>query len=174
MAYQRTIIRMSSRFEDVVWVNYDARFRQKAVRLKDLRWSRIDASLYQECFMGKTCPLSRCRQCGSTGHLAHQCDQQSARQGSVEVCGLFNEADGNQHRYRSCSYTHCCWNCLFMGRGQHPHPASMCPHAMAKLPVKFNFTAFPDVYGCISLVSLSQLYCTGPYRNVLWLNHYVA
>jgi len=143
MAFQRTIIRMVSRFEDVVWVNYDARFWQKAARLKDLRWSRIDASLYQECFMGKTSALTHCRQCGSTGHLAHQCNRLSARQGSVEVCVLFNKADGNQCRYCSCSYTHCCWNCLFMGPWSAPPSSIYVPSCYGKAACEMQLHCSP-------------------------------
>ena len=111
----------------------------------------IDAALYCEAFTGKARVLPRCRFCLSDTHASQECHyaptddalpqpkvprgpmtavgnrQPRLTSGSgVELCGLFNKAEGNQCRYRFCRYAHICGKCR-----AGPHPAADCGKQLA-------------------------------------------
>ena len=52
LAYMLTIIRAAQEFEDPAWILYDAAYRDKAAATKNLKWSQIDAGLYNQVFTG--------------------------------------------------------------------------------------------------------------------------
>ena len=53
MAYQVTIIKCSRDFEGSAWAQYDWAYRRQAAQTKDLRWSRLNLTLFSLCFAGK-------------------------------------------------------------------------------------------------------------------------
>ena len=122
MAYQSTIIKCSRDFDGLAW---DRAYRRQTAQTKDLRWSRINTTLYSLCFAGKARRSVACVKCLSDGHRSDACPDNPAstyfpmmmsgfspaahvvpgRTGQRLVCHLFNARNG-------C-------------RGNHPHSA--CP-----------------------------------------------
>ena len=143
MAYLKTIVHASRNFEGSAWASYDAAYRRKAASTQSFDWAVIDSALYSEAFTGRARTLPRCRYCLSDTHHSRECpySPQDDPAGpplkvprsspgqpprlqlstGVELCGLFNRADGNQCRYRSCRYAHICARCR-----TGPHPAADC------------------------------------------------
>ena len=144
MAYLRIIVRASRNYEDTACASYDAAYRSKAANKRSLDWGFIDTALFSEAFTGRAELLPRCQFCLSETHRNSECpygpgedlrppskfprlstpsSTQSLRcpSGTVEICGKFNQTDGNNCTFQACRYAHVCAKC---GRG--PHPASEC------------------------------------------------
>ena len=74
LAYQAVIAKCSQKFRWPSWVVYDQNFRQEAAEtgLKD--WSKVEPSIYTQCFTGAAIsPESWCRQCHSIDHSSEAC-----------------------------------------------------------------------------------------------------
>jgi hypothetical protein len=78
MAYQATIIRCYRDFEDLHWAQYDRMYRRQVAITKDLRWGRIDTTLYSKCFAGKARRRSMCTYCLSDSHTSQDCHENPA------------------------------------------------------------------------------------------------
>ena len=137
VSYQRTIIAAERDYEDEAWVTYDTCFRRQAAARKDLNWSQIDFTLYNQSFAGRAKSKSRCRHCLSEFHRSAVCDYapesppppkrlpqgrgdsqrlESRNQQATELCRLFNGTSGNTCRFKPCKYRHACKVCW----GSHP------------------------------------------------------
>jgi hypothetical protein len=53
MAYQAIIAKASRKFKWPSWVVYDQNFRQEAAGNPDTPWSKVEPSLYAQCFTGQ-------------------------------------------------------------------------------------------------------------------------
>ena len=53
MGYQSLIIKCSRDFEGLAWAQYDRAYRRQAAQSKDLRWSRLNPTLYKPLFRWK-------------------------------------------------------------------------------------------------------------------------
>ena len=135
-AYMRTIAKASRNFEGTTWVAYDTAFRRQAANLGTWDWGAIDTGLYNEAFAGRARVLPRCSRCLAENHDERSCPLTpapkpqpptggqvgpTAKHTSVDLCGLFNKATGNECRFRECKYAHICALCK-----SGPHPASSC------------------------------------------------
>ena len=78
MAYLATIVRCYRDFEDLHWAQYDRMYRRQAAITKDLRWGRIDSTLYSKCFAGKARRRSMCTYCLSDNHTSQECQDNPA------------------------------------------------------------------------------------------------
>ena len=142
MAYQSTIIKCSRDFDGLAWAQYDRAYRRQAAQTKDLRWSRINTTLYSLCFAGKARRSVACVHCLSDGHRSDACPDNPAstcvpmlmmsglsqaapvvpgRTGQRLVCHLYNSRNGPRCTYNPCKFAHICEGC----RGNHPRSA--CP-----------------------------------------------
>lgn len=76
MAYMTTIAKASARYKWPSWVIYDLNFRQHAAGMGLSDWSKIDPSLYAECFNGMAVSAEGwCSYCYSTEHVSESCLQ---------------------------------------------------------------------------------------------------
>ena len=73
MAYQATIIGCYQDFEDLHWAQYDCMYRHQVAITKDLRWGRVDATLYSKCFAGKARRRAMCTYCLSDNNATNEC-----------------------------------------------------------------------------------------------------
>ena len=138
MAYQATIIKCCRDFEGLAWAQYDRVYRRQVAQTKDLRWSRLNPTLYSLCFAGKAKKHVACGFCLSDNHVSDQCPDNPTRvclpwqqptstlgvpvapTQRLRICHLFNARDGSRCTYRQCKFAHLCALC----RG--PHPRSAC------------------------------------------------
>ena len=141
MAYQTTIIKCSKDFDGIAWAQYDRAYRRQAAQSKDLRWSRLNTTLYSLCFAGKAKRGVACAHCLSNAHASEGCPDNPAKAylpvwytsgpsttstGSapqygqhLKVCHLFNAKGGSRCTYTNCKFAHVCATC----RGGHPRSA---------------------------------------------------
>ena len=63
MAYQATIIKCSRDFDGLAWAQYDRVYRRQVSQTRDLRWSRLNPTLYSLCFAGKAKRHVACNFC---------------------------------------------------------------------------------------------------------------
>ena len=63
MAYMATIVKCSRDYHGVAWAQYDRGFRKQMATLRDLRWSRINPTLFSLCFSGKAKRNTMCNWC---------------------------------------------------------------------------------------------------------------
>ena len=63
MAYQAMIVKCSRDFEGLAWAQYDRAYRRQAAQTKDLRWSRLNPTLFSLCFTGKARRNIACAHC---------------------------------------------------------------------------------------------------------------
>lgn len=147
MAYLGTIIKCARDFEGVSWAQYDRAYRRQAAQTKDLRWSRLNPTLYSLCFAGKAKKSVVCASCLSDSHetsncpdnvffpwqnvhtrtVQHQPPTVTATVGSLaksrtgsDICYLFNAKDGPRCTYSSCRFAHRCALC------KGPHARFFC------------------------------------------------
>lgn len=73
MAYQATIIWCYQDFEELHWAQYDRMYRRQVAITKDLRWGKVDATLYSKCFAGKARRRAMCSYCLSDNHATNEC-----------------------------------------------------------------------------------------------------
>ena len=118
MAYQRTIIRVHRSFVREEWITYGSSYHcNLAANTKSLEWRKVNFTLYNETFTGRTKALPHCMHCSSEQHSLAACPNVSnlidlykgikltprARDHPRLVCGLFNS-----HRGKQCTYApHC-------------------------------------------------------------------
>ncbi len=98
MAYLATIVKYSRDYHGVAWAQYDRGFRKQMATLKDLRWSRLNTTLFSLCFAGKAKGNTMCAWCLVDSHDKESCPDNpphndwkgcvnDARSGSVARCG---------------------------------------------------------------------------------------
>ena len=79
MAYQATIVKCSRDFEGLAWAQYDRAYRRQAAQTKDLRWSRLNPTLFSLCFAGKARRNIACAHCLSDNHTSDACPDNPSR-----------------------------------------------------------------------------------------------
>ena len=75
MLYQATIIKYVRDFHGPAWAQYDRAYRSQVAQTKDLRWSRLNPTLYSLCFAGKAKHLVVSAHCLSDSHATDQCPE---------------------------------------------------------------------------------------------------
>jgi hypothetical protein len=75
MSYQAMIIKCSRDFQGPAWVQYDRAYRRQVAQTKDLRWSRLNPTLYSLCFAGKAKRHVVCATCLSDTHATENCPE---------------------------------------------------------------------------------------------------
>ena len=149
VVYQRTIIAASRDYEDEAWVTYDTCFRRQAAGRKNLNWSQVDFTLYNQSFAGRAKVKLRCKYCLSEFHRSSECEfapeipppakrpapgyggfqrRETGNRQPAEYCILFNNPQGNKCRYKPCRYAHICAKC----GGPHPESGSLQQRASLK------------------------------------------
>lgn len=74
MAYQSQIARASSRYKWPAWLVYDQNFRQEAANNPSQSWSKVDPSIYAQCFTDQALTSENwCEQCHGLDHISSQC-----------------------------------------------------------------------------------------------------
>ena len=74
LGYSSQIARASQKYKWPSWVIYDQNFRQDAADRGVTEWSRLDPSLYTQCFTGQAKSNdSWCRSCHSIDHSTEWC-----------------------------------------------------------------------------------------------------
>ena len=135
MAYQTTILRCYRDFKGPAWAQYDRANRRRAALSKDLKWLRINTTLYSLCFAGRAKRGHVCAHYLSNNHSSDGCPeapssstpcraithQPPAPSTSQDICRLFNARGESKYHYKHCKFAHACARC----RGGHP--ASACP-----------------------------------------------
>ena len=53
MSYQAMIIKCAQDFEGLAWAQYNRMYRCQMAQTKELRWSKLNLTLYSLCFAGK-------------------------------------------------------------------------------------------------------------------------
>ena len=146
MAYQTTIIKCARDFQGPAWAQYDRAYRRQVAQTKDLRWSKLNPTLYSLCFAGKAKRHVICNFCLSDNHASERCPENldhveavswpiqsgllnqilflihSHQLRRVKLCHLFNAQEGPRCTFRPCKYVHWCSNC----RGAHPLSVCTC------------------------------------------------
>ena len=79
MAYQAMIVKCSRDFEGLAWAQYDRAYRRQAAQTKDLRWSRLNPTLFSLCFAGKARRNIACAHCLSDNHTSDTCPENPSR-----------------------------------------------------------------------------------------------
>ena len=79
MAYMATIVKCSRDFEGVAWAQYDGAYRRQMAQTKDLRWSRLNPTLFSLCFAGKAKRNIVCSHCLSDNHVSDSCPDNPSR-----------------------------------------------------------------------------------------------
>ena len=148
MSYQATIIKCARDFHGPAWAQYDRAYRRQVAQTKDLRWSRLNPTLYSLCFAGKAKRLVVCAHCLSDSHATDQCPENldlgaalmSWQQGATnpatpvggssanpkaKLCFLFNAKEGPRCTFNPCKYAHRCTSC------KGPHPRSACKRTVS-------------------------------------------
>ena len=144
MAYQTTIIKCSRDFDGLAWAQYDRAYRRQVAQSKDLRWSRLNTTLYSLCFARKAKRGVACSHCLSDAHTSEGCPDKPAKAylpvwyrsspstastGSapqygqhLKVCHLSNAKGGSKCTYTNCKFAHVCAMCRG-GEATHDLPA---------------------------------------------------
>lgn len=146
MAYMATIVKCAKDFDGVAWAQYDRAYRKQMAQRKELRWSRLNPTLFSLCFAGKAKRNATCAHCLADTHTTDQCpdnpvrfwgwqaqerergpapagNQQRGRNTQKPICFLFNKKGGNECSYNPCKFAHLCLSC----KGNHPR--SSCAKA---------------------------------------------
>jgi hypothetical protein len=137
MSYQATIIKCARDFDGLAWAQYDRAYRRQVAQTKELRWSKLNPTLYSLCFAGKAKRHIVCAFCLSDNHSSEQCAENhnsltaslpgyppqvasvpawGAAPRIEKLCNLFNAKDGPRCGFRNCKFAHKCSAC----RGNHP------------------------------------------------------
>ena len=141
LAYGSIIARASRKYRWPAWVVYDQNFRQEAAGNSDQSWTKVEPSLYAQCFTGQEARRENwCRTCQSVDHPSTACPYQSRKRAwssqngpgsppagssgrSDDICRKFNRYNGDCRFGRECRFRHVCSTC------QGPHPAAKCKQA---------------------------------------------
>ena len=150
MAYMATIVKCSKHFEGVAWAQYDRAFRKQMAQLKNLKWSRLNPTLFSLCFAGKAKANAVCAYCLSDNHRSEACPENPSCQrqwgwqepvlpsrnlGAVSrgrparVCYLYNRRAGSECTFNPCKYLHVCSAC----KGNHPRSECQPPSTSGEL-----------------------------------------
>ena len=135
MVYMTIIAKASKKYKWPSWVVYDLNFRQEAASNPSQSWSKVDPSMYSQCFLGMArSPEGWYQQCQSLDHTTGNCPSQrslprkrpwqpSPRYQSLEppassrpVCILYNKYHGDCKFGMRCKFWHACSKC----KGSHP------------------------------------------------------
>ena len=137
MSYQATIIKCARDFDGIAWAQYDRAYRRQVSQTKDLRWSRLNPTLYSLCFAGRAKRHIACSFCLSDNHASDHCPenpngsvfpwfQSNAVQATTTAssvkprfCHLYNAREGPRCTFQPCKFAHQCSVC----RGLHPRSA---------------------------------------------------
>lgn len=134
MSYQATIIKCARDFDGLAWAQYDRAYRRQVAQTKDLRWSRLNPTLYSLCFAGKAKRHIVCAFCLSDNHTTEQCPENPSSVANSmswfnnstlpgpsqayyqeRLCNLFNAVGGPRCNFHQCKFAHKCSAC----RGTH-------------------------------------------------------
>ena len=152
LAYATTIAKASAKYRWPSWIVYDQNFRQEAADNDVTDWSKVDPSIYTQCFTNTALSgESWCRVCQSVEHNSDSCPSRPSRpsQGPWKrslstppppppgkkrppphslnaACREYNRLDGSCKFGEACIYMHRCDRCAKMG-----HPRSRCPESGA-------------------------------------------
>ena len=128
------IAKCSLKYKWPSWVVYDLNFRQDAADtgLKD--WSKVDPSVYTQCFMGASiCQESWCKSCHSIDHISENCPikpvsnlrkweipgflapsqlgKRQALRSNPQPCKKYNRYNGDCRYADGCIFQHKCMAC---------------------------------------------------------------
>ena len=126
------------------WIVYDLNFLQEAAESGQKDWSKVEPSIYTQCFTGAAINQeSWCRSCHSIDHASDMCPikpggllrrrkspqmaalppvkKQPPSQSSPQICRKFNMFNGDCRFRSACIFQHKCENC-----GEQGHPATKC------------------------------------------------
>lgn len=139
MAYLTIITKASQKYKWPSWVIYDQNFRLEAAGNPTQAWSKVDPSIYAQCFTGQTlCSENWCARCQSLEHPSHRCPLRPSKRSwssafgqgqgppkqdqaqSAPACIKFNKYNGDCKFGKQCRYQHICSEC------SGPHPLSKC------------------------------------------------
>ena len=136
MSYQATIIKCARDFDGLAWAQYDRAYRRQVAQTKELRWSKLNPTLYSLCFAGKARRHVVCSFCLSDNHSSEQCPENpnclaaslplyhtpavpapvfGGAPRAEKLCNLFNAKEGPRCGFRNCKFAHKCSAC----RGAH-------------------------------------------------------
>ena len=85
-----TIVKCSKDYHGVAWAQYDRGFRKQMATLRDLRWSRINPTLFSLCFSGKVRRNTMCNWCLAQSYDTDSCPEnppQAEWKGRGGECG---------------------------------------------------------------------------------------
>ncbi len=143
MGYQSLVARASKKFKWPLWVIYEQNFQQEAAGNDELQWTKVEPSLYTQCFTGQD--ISRenwCAKCQGLDHQSVDCPYSAGRKrpwnsgpgagghnqlkagtGTAQeqqTCIKFNRYQGDCRFGKDCKFLHACSSC------GGPHPVSRC------------------------------------------------
>ena len=134
MAYQTIIAKASQKYIWPSWVVYDQNFRQEAANNPDQSWTKVEPSIYAQCFTGQAINTANwCIHCQCLDHTANSCPlrprkrtwssafpQLHQEKSDKPVCIKYNKFNGDCRFGKECRFRHVCSAC------GDPHPASKC------------------------------------------------
>ena len=133
MAYMSIITKASQKYKWPSWVIYDQNFRLDAAGSASQPWSRVDPSLYAQCFTGQSfCSENWCSSCQSLDHPSQRCPLRAPKRSWTNafspkadtapstICKKYNRYNGDCKFGKQCRYTHECSRC------GEAHPVSKC------------------------------------------------
>ena len=142
--YLTLIAKCSQKYRWPSWVVYDQNFRQEAAEMGQKDWSKVDPSIYAQCFTGASISQENwCKCCHSIDHVSDTCPikpyaasrkregplqasaappkKRPAPRSNPAVCRNFNLYNGDCRFGEMCMLQHKCKNC-----GEHGHPIAKC------------------------------------------------
>lgn len=141
MAYMLNIAKASIKFQWPSGVVYDQNFRMEAANTPSMDWSKVDPSIYSQCFSNMAKSAAGWYQmCYSIDHCTESCmikprkrplqaDAPLAAKRPLQapndwppICKNFNTFNGNCNRGARCRYKHWCNLCEKPG-----HFRAICP-----------------------------------------------
>ena len=137
MAYLSIITKASQKYKWPSWVIYDQNFRMDAAGNPAQPWSKVDPSIYAQCFTGQALSAENwCTRCQSLDHSTLRCPlrqskrsweaafgrnvngkpEQAVTSAGSSTCIKFNRYGGDCRFGKQCQYQHVCSSC----GGEHP------------------------------------------------------
>ena len=130
-AYMAIIAKAKARYKWPSWVVYDINFRHQAAGTGLTDWSKVDPSLYSECFNGMALSAEGwCSHCYSTEHTSMNCMHKPTGAGKrplltpsqlpppkraidspTPICRKYNILNGDCSFGATCRYLHSCEVC---------------------------------------------------------------
>ena len=144
LAYMTSIAKCSAKYRWPSWVVYDLNFRQDAAEAGQKDWSKVEPSIYTQCFTGAGINQeSWCRRCHSIDHATDMCPvkqggmprkregmqlpmstvpkRRPPPQSNPQICRKYNTYNGDCRFGSACMFQHKCEGC-----GEQGHPVSKC------------------------------------------------